>query len=267
MRELNLQEIQQASFQTFLKLDSLCRKLNLHYFLAYGTLIGAIRHNGFIPWDDDIDVMMLRPDLIKLAHYLDEHLEEETPFRLCTRENTKHYNCSIPRFVDNSYRFISNYPYEKPFELGAFVDIYPLDPCGNSVETGKLLGKKIRRWNKLFMIYLNPNNGKKNLICCVRYLVSFFMHVVWGFHYDYDAHVQRYINAHTKPNDTYVGVLYDCDPIRKDALLPATEHLFEGHQAFIPKDYDEVLNLTHKGYMTLPPEKDRAPHHQYSLYH
>ena len=78
MRELNLQEIQQASFQTFLKLDSLCRKLNLHYFLAYGTLIGAIRHNGFIPWDDDIDVMMLRPDLIKLAHYLDEHLEEET---------------------------------------------------------------------------------------------------------------------------------------------------------------------------------------------
>ena len=62
MQELNLKEIQKACLDTFLRLDEICRSLNIHYYMAFGTLIGVVRHKGFIPWDDDIDVMMLRKD-------------------------------------------------------------------------------------------------------------------------------------------------------------------------------------------------------------
>lgn len=266
MKELNLQEIQQACFSTFLKLDEICRKLNIHYYMAFGTLIGAIRHKGFIPWDDDIDVMMLRNDYEILKEYMETHQEELKPFKLCTRKNTVNYSPSIPRFVDTSYIFESSYSYEKKFVLGAFVDIYILDYCGNSFENGKEFGKKIRNWDKKYMIYLNPDNGKRNIKFFIRCLLSIFLNILWGKNYDFDSELMKYNSKFHNENDKFVGVLYDCDPMDKTLFLNPPEVDFEGHKVYIPNNYDSVLNLTHKGYMTLPPENERVPHHNYKIY-
>ncbi|MCM1320685.1 MAG: LicD family protein [Bacteroides sp.] len=266
MQELTLQEIQQESLKVLLKLDALCRKLDIRYFLAYGTLIGAIRHNGFIPWDDDIDVMMPRKDYEILKRYMVEHSEEMKPFKICDRTNTKNYSCSLPRFVNTDFIFRTRNPGEKNFELGVFVDIYPLDNCGNSFSEGKKLGKKIRMFDKLYIIYINPDNGKKGLKSLFRRIVSAFLKIIWRKHFDFDSRVASYISKRTSDDDTFIGVLFDCDPIERSKAEQLEEHLFEGHAVYIPKEYDSILNLTHKGYMQLPPESERVPHHGYSIY-
>ena len=69
MEELTLRQMQEGALNILKKLDGICREQGLRYFLFYGTLIGAIRHKGFIPWDDDLDVAMPRPDFDKLVAY------------------------------------------------------------------------------------------------------------------------------------------------------------------------------------------------------
>ena len=65
MRKLELKEVQRTALDVLIKIDEICKKLDLEYSLAYGTLIGAVRHNGFIPWDDDVDIMMPRKDVLR----------------------------------------------------------------------------------------------------------------------------------------------------------------------------------------------------------
>ena len=84
MEELTLRQMQEGALNILKKLDGICREQGLRYFLFYGTLIGAIRHKGFIPWDDDLDVAMPRPDFDKLVAYCRRHREELQPMQLMT---------------------------------------------------------------------------------------------------------------------------------------------------------------------------------------
>lgn len=79
IRTLSLREIQLASLEILKVIDSICRANGFRYYLAYGTLIGAVRHHGFIPWDDDIDIQMPRPDYDLFLQYFDGHREELKP--------------------------------------------------------------------------------------------------------------------------------------------------------------------------------------------
>lgn len=88
MEELTLRQMQEGALNILKKLDGICREQGLRYFLFYGTLIGAIRHKGFIPWDDDLDVAMPRPDFDKLVAYCRRHRQELQPMR-----DVKFINC------------------------------------------------------------------------------------------------------------------------------------------------------------------------------
>ena len=265
-KPLALREIQEASIPILLEFDAICKQEGLQYFLIYGTLLGAIRHNGFIPWDDDIDVAMPRKDFDRFVAYMDSHVDTHKPFSLCTRMNTKGYSYSIPRLVDTRYRWEPAFSYERQIELGAFIDIYPVDSCGNSVEEGKRLGKTVKRMNDLFIIYRNPDNGKHNWKTLAKYLISFGLHVIWGNHYDYEKHFARWRKKHTSDSDRYVAILFDCLPIERKLIETTASHVFEGHQVSIPENYDAILRRRFGDYMQLPPEEDRVPHHSYRLY-
>lgn len=104
MEELTLRQMQEGALNILKKLDGICREQGLRYFLFYGTLIGAIRHKGFIPWDDDLDVAMPRPDFDKLVAYCRRHREELQPMQLMTVDDNPRYVYPIARFSDTRYR-------------------------------------------------------------------------------------------------------------------------------------------------------------------
>ena len=102
-KELSLSEIQAGSLRILKTIDKVCNILNLRYFLAYGTLIGAIRHKNFIPWDDDIDIMMPRDDYKLLIDYFIKHKDELTPLELFSYYNNPKYPYMISRISDNRF--------------------------------------------------------------------------------------------------------------------------------------------------------------------
>ena len=135
MEELTLRQMQEGALNILKKLDGICREQGLRYFLFYGTLIGAIRHKGFIPWDDDLDVAMPRPDFDKLVAYCRQHRQELQPMQLMTVDDNPRYVYPIARFSDTRYRV--KYQGIRDYGLGLFVDVYPLDGCGNTEEEAR----------------------------------------------------------------------------------------------------------------------------------
>ena len=130
-RELTLAEIHEGTLEVLKRFISVCDQIEVQYFLAYGSLIGAVRHHGFIPWDDDLDVIMLRPDYEKFREYCNKHEGELTPFRFFDRHNTPDYPYTIGRFCDIRYRMVRNDNVPDAGQ-GMFIDIYPHDGAGNN---------------------------------------------------------------------------------------------------------------------------------------
>ena len=96
MKELSIEEIHEGTLGILKKIIEICDEINVNYFLAYGSLIGAVRHGGFIPWDDDLDIVMLRPDYEIFNQYCLKHERELYPFKLINRKNEKNIHIILP---------------------------------------------------------------------------------------------------------------------------------------------------------------------------
>ncbi len=267
-RELTLQEKQEANLSALVEIDRLCRDNNWTYYLTYGTLLGAIRHQGFIPWDDDVDIFMPRKDYDKLIAFMGD--DTINGFKLCTRENTKNYPYYIPRFCNMKYRFVTLQD-EPEFDIGAFVDIYPLDNYCNDAEAGLKLQKKLSYYNTLYAMYLNKTIGESK----IKRIVSRICHAIIStikddrFAYEIDNKIMSTLEKHTSDNDIYIGVnCWHCKfrQYERDMFSEIQEISFEGHYFFVPKRYDEILTLIYKDYMKLPSEKERKESHFYEMY-
>lgn len=268
MDELSLGEIQKASLNILLEIDKICRKENLVYYLAYGTLIGAIRHGGFIPWDDDIDIMMPAADYKKLREYF---LANDTwPLKICDRDNCKNYSYGIPRISDERYQYITTNGIEKSPDIGTFVDIYILDNYGDTKDESLRLCKKISSISAIYAIYVNPYNGKHNLKTVIRYAISFLfsMYKTVVRNFSIEKRITSIIDS--VPNGRFIGVprwdvVYGCIPFDREVFSERIECKFEDHLFYIPKEYDEILRRVYGEYMKLPPKEKRIPHHDYRI--
>ena len=172
-KELSMPQIQQESLKILDQISALCEKLNLRYYLAYGTLIGAIRHNGFIPWDDDIDIMMPRQDYMALIAYFQEHAEELKPLELYSTYNCPDYPYMITRISNSNY--VLDVHNEKPYGLGLFLDIYPMDGMGNSEAEFTALKTKATRYSSLCFLSTRLHCEKGNTK--TKWKLLFYLHL------------------------------------------------------------------------------------------
>lgn len=131
MKFLELSEIHQVTIGVVKKIIDICKNQNIKYFVMYGSLIGAVRHKGFIPWDDDFDIIMLRPEYERFMNYCYTHKEELKPYQLINRYTNENYPFNISRFCDCRYEMIRD-DGEENAGMGIFVDIYPFDGLGNN---------------------------------------------------------------------------------------------------------------------------------------
>lgn len=146
MIELEFKESQRIALEILKKVACICEEHNFRYVLIWGTLIGAIRHNGFIPWDDDIDIAMPRPDYDKLLSFFKKHRDELMPLECLTMETRKNYPHMIARISDS--RTWIDVVNEKDCGMGVFVDIYPFDGLGKTYDEAFKT-----------MEYVGPNNS------------------------------------------------------------------------------------------------------------
>ena len=164
---LSMRDTQQIALEILHTVAQICEERNLRYYLVYGTLIGAVRHHGFIPWDDDVDIMMPRPDYDKLLEYLEDHIGEYPHLQVFNRKTCPDYPYMITRISDDRYEIrMEN---EKPFGMGVFIDIYPMDSCGETPEDSLKVFRKVEKLNALVGKYVNlayplPNGMKARFL-------------------------------------------------------------------------------------------------------
>ena len=269
-RELTLAEIHEGTLEVLKRFISVCDQIGVLYFLAYGSLIGAVRHHGFIPWDDDLDVIMLRPDYEKFREYCNKHEGELTPFRFFDRHNTPDYPYTIGRFCDTRYQMVRNDDVPDAGQ-GMFIDIYPHDGAGNNNDKH---WKSILKKKKHLMVLLGcafsktPVPSKSNkLLAPIRLPIYLYSHFKKPKYFLDKMEALRDVYPFDKSK--YVTcIIWDVE-IRqcpKEWFLEYTTLPFEGIQVKVPKEYDSVLRDTYGDYMQLPPEEKRVTHHVFKAY-
>ena len=138
-RRITLEESQRASLEILKAVIKLCDRLQLNYWITYGTLLGAIRHGGFIPWDDDLDIAMKREEYDILINYIITHKNECYPLVVHNKYTVKNCFYNISRICDTRYLLeFKDYDYVS----GVFVDIYPYEALGDE--------KRYAEWMKWF---------------------------------------------------------------------------------------------------------------------
>ncbi|MCI8957375.1 MAG: LicD family protein [Eubacterium sp.] len=267
-KELSLKEIQKKSLEILKEVDSFCRNNQIKYFLAFGTLIGAIRHSGFIPWDDDIDIIMLREDYDK---FLDLYKSIGT-YRIINFESEKKCPFMITRITDDHYTMKKEYG--PKYKIGTFIDVYPFDGVGISQEDIKYITRKTSHYAKGLARSIDTNpiktinvlhNGLKKWLLLPLYLLP----KILGTNY-YREKLIKLSKRHTVESSDYIGcVIWDMSMngfFKKKWFEHFVEMKFEGMNFLCPREYDKVLKQNYNDYMKLPPENQRIGHHFYKMY-
>lgn len=235
----------------------ICEQNHLKYVLAYGTLIGAIRHHGFIPWDDDIDVMMPRADYEKLVQIWSK--QAPTGYILQDYKNSDVVNNFAKIRKDHTTFLQYEFEKTKKYHKGIFIDIFPGDRVPKN-----FIGEKvyyIASAVNLLMSrgYTSGSGGIKGLI--EKILLSTGENNCRVIRNTTERVMKAWIS-----NDSFPLVFpctIDCvqkyyEPTMFEERVLAW---FNGRQYYIPKDYDSVLHVEYGDYMQLPPENERIWKH------
>ena len=272
MEKISFRDAQLGAYEILKFLDAFCRKNNLTYFLMYGSLIGAVRDKGIIPWDDDIDIMMPRPDYDKLIQICST--ENILPFKLFENSIVSEYPHPISRMSDQRYK--TNFANEKDYGIGLFVDIYPLDGVGNDMKRAHKLIKKAYRNASLCFLTSRKKFGRDNTKSKIRMAVKFpayiWANLLGNHHYikksiklckEYSYEESKYVSGIAQP-------FRECNGENKNIYLKewfeVIETEFEGRKFCIPKGYDKILKMGYGDYMVPLPENQRDTHHTYDTY-
>ncbi|MBQ6167373.1 MAG: LicD family protein [Muribaculaceae bacterium] len=261
MKELSLQEIQHYSLKVLLHVHDFCVAHDIPYSLAYGTLIGAVRHKGFIPWDDDIDIIMTRENFDRFVR----EYQSDDHFKLVSPEDKNSF-LAFARVCDMKDTLIVTRSPWSNYTTGVWIDIFPMDSISdNEAEHKKRWEKLSRSWTFTGIARgakaraINQNHWKKpNYLIWIKKIIFFNGVFV-------RSSIKRFIKKIKSPkfaNSAHCAQLACCDEwgfYEKKDFEEYTTLEFEGHQLMVIKEYDKVLRLLYGDYMQLPPEKDQVP--------
>lgn len=269
--ELTCREIQNVSLQILKAIAEICERQGYRYSLIYGTLIGAVRHHGFIPWDDDVDIMMPRPDYEELLKYLDAHISDFPYLKVFNCETCEDYPYMITRISDERYQIdVDN---EKPYGMGVFIDIYPYDGLGKTKKEALKFGLKGDRLSSLCFQATRNRFSIGTTKSILRIIIKFpvFLYAKMRGKNHYQKKLSNLAGLKNYEESEFVGCVVWLSGGERDifpkAWFDETIKLkFEEYEFNVPKEYDKILKHIYGDYMQLPPEKDRMGHHYYKAY-
>lgn len=263
--ETKMKKIWSVQLDLLMELQRVCNRYNIKMFVVWGTLLGAIRHKGFIPWDDDLDVGLLREDYDKLCEIASKEFCE--PYFFQTADSDRNFFIGYARLRNSDTTGIIKDNLDVEYNNGIYIDIYPLDgyPQNNLKRKIQFLMRDF--YTSIGLIYYRTNYPdnviKKGLIKCCQKIA----HIV-----KYETILKKYYKWCTisNKNAETVGLLYHnslCEKyyFKKRYIGNIKKMQYENCMVNIPENYDKILKSVYGDYMKFPPVKERGMWHNDQL--
>lgn len=242
---------QQALLIILREFDRICREFDIPYILFAGTLLGAVRHGGFIPWDDDLDIMMMREDYNRFLENAEKVLNRQKFY--LQKEFSVHWPMFFSKLRLNGTACLEKYhPKDPETHQGVYIDIFP---CDNALRSE--FGRKLQFYASKVVIAksldkrgYDTDNKKKRLfmsLCRVLPMKPFLA-------------LTRKGSRNSEIVHSFLGGAsgYSKNVYPRRYFTECTEAVFENGKYPIPKDYDGLLRLLYGDYMRIPPPDERA---------
>lgn len=263
MKKLSSDEVKQIELDILSYVDCFCKENNLKYIMNYGTLLGAVRHKGFIPWDDDIDISMPREDYEKFILKFPKNGRYKV---LDYRNDDKYYNNFI-KIVDTKTTIVDNRN-DKTYESGLFIDVFPMDWFDDLKvvsRTYNLESFKLLSFSKYHNIVYG-DSVVKDAIRSMSWLLLKPVSPRW-----FTKKIEKVIEKYQCPKGKYIGLLAskfkEKDVLSFDPFQEIIELPFEGLKLKAPKEYDKMLKQYYANYMELPPVEKQVNPHELDAYY
>ena len=263
-----LKRLQKVEIDICKDIHEVCKKYDIGYTIAFGSLIGAIRHKGFIPWDDDMDIAMFREDYERFEKIFDKELSDK--YYLMSSLRDKGYYGNVVKVEKKGTTFINRHSNKMKCAQGIFVDIFIYDKVPQDAALFKKQCRKSRFLAMLIFLYCSPfpEIPIKGIIGAVAKAVCFvahyILHIVPKGNVFFYKKLEKICKLSDKTeSDEYI--IYQ-DPYASGTLVnrsdiePYKTISFDGEQLCIPNNYDKVLKNYYGDYMQLPPEDKRVNH-------
>lgn len=233
-----------------------CEEHNLKYYMLGGTMLGAVRHKGFIPWDDDMDFGMMREDYDKMLALKDE-LPQGYSFN--DHISDKNFKYGFCKLYDENSTYIESM-LDSDYVGGIYIDIFPLDNIGNDIKKADKLFKKIKFRRKLrSLVYIKGKRSSliKNIV--VKTCQAVFKESNKWYEWPYKV-IRKYKNKDCKLITNVYGANMERETIEKEVFGKPVLYDFEDTKFYGVEDYDKYLSKMYGDYMELPPEEKRKKH-------
>lgn len=265
MNPISLEEIRRIQLDITEALHEFCTVNEIKYSLACGSLLGAIRHNGYIPWDDDMDIYIERKDYNRFIELFPS--EYKGIYKFSCLERDKKWNLPFGKLYDNRTLLLENS--EEWIPIGINIDIFPLDLAPDDDEQWKKYNKKrvfLRDFINYKYVKLHKNKSLiKNLAIIFIKIFYFFISkrthsriVSW--------YAQIYNSKNTNRIFENIQGIFQKQPFDKSDFQETILHKFEDREFCVMKDYDHCLKCGFGDYMELPPIEKRVTHHSFKAY-
>lgn len=257
MNKSEQKQLQKKQLEILDEIDRICKKHKIKYYLDAGSLLGAIRHNGFIPWDDDMDIGMTRENYNKFMKIAPKEIRKDLFIQ--TLDSEENYPHAFSKIRMNHTLLLEKINVGKDIHQGIFVDIFPIDYAGNSLAMAKLKMIHCVSLRTMLLHRLGyPVKGRstiQNIMISIMCTFSKFLTIKF-----LKKRIQKSlcsIKHKTKYMASFAGnslfdAIYDTKVLEK-----YTTHKFEDRKYSILVEYDQYLKYLYHNYMELPPEETR----------
>ncbi len=243
-------ELRAVLLELLAEFDRVCKKHDIHYVVFCGTALGAVRHQGFIPWDDDLDVSMLRPDYERFLQVAPGELKSQFYLQA---EFSDHWNMHFSKLRKNNTTYLEKFhPKDQKMHQGIYIDIFPCDNAADRewVRKAQFYASRIALAHTIFKRGYETNSKLKKLFmgCCSLLPVKPFHRFAMGAKRGDSQCVHTFLSCTSRYKKGIYHRSWFTDTVEMD---------FEGMKVPVSAHYDELLTVLYGNYMELPSEEDR----------
>jgi len=264
-----LEKVKQVALSIYKDVMALCEKHGIRQMAAYGTLLGAVRHSGFIPWDDDIDLIMLREDYDRFIEIAPESLKEK--YEVQSMERTDGYVLNFAKVIKKGTLFVEESYQDRRYPTGIFIDIFVMEKVSPDEGACVKNMRKAKKWMQLAYLceYSAPplpshmNVAMKTALLAACRILHPILRICGITAKRCRKAYLKLATAYQKADGIYMEYSdrhAENTIVEYGDLFPLQPHAFEDTVMYLPNHAEKILRNFYGDYMTLPPPEERRAH-------